>query len=105
MTALVVFDIEAVPDFGTARRLLAQPDDTADADIRCMLGERYARSGEDPTTAFLKVPIYRIVSIAPPSTPSVTMAAVPGRRARSAAVRSARRPRRNCCSASSKAFR
>ena len=64
MTALVVFDIEAAPDFGTARRLLAQPDDAPDADIRRMLGERYARDGQDPATAFLKVPIYRIVSIA-----------------------------------------
>jgi 3'-5' exonuclease len=64
MTALVVFDIEAVPDFEMARRLLAQPDGTADADIRRMLGERYSRNGEDPATAFLKAPIYRIVSIA-----------------------------------------
>jgi predicted PolB exonuclease-like 3'-5' exonuclease len=64
MTVLVVFDIEAVPDFEAARRLLAQPDSTPDAEIRRMLGERYSRDGEDPTTAFLKVPIYRIVSIA-----------------------------------------
>ena len=64
MTALVAFDIEAVPDFEAARRLLAQPNDTPDADIRRMLGERYSRNGEDPTTAFLKVPIYRIISIA-----------------------------------------
>ncbi len=66
MTALVAFDIEAVPDFEAARRLLAQPIDTPDADIRRMLGERYSRNGEDPTTAFLKVPIYRIVCIAAP---------------------------------------
>jgi predicted PolB exonuclease-like 3'-5' exonuclease len=64
MTALVVFDIEAVPDIETARRLLAQPDETPDAEIRRMLGERYSRGGEDPASAFLKVPIYRIVSIA-----------------------------------------
>jgi len=64
MTALVVFDIEAVPDLEMARRLLAQPDDAPDADIRRMLGERYSRSGEDPATAFLKAPIYRIVCIA-----------------------------------------
>jgi len=38
MTALVVFDIEAVPDLEMARRLLAQPDDAPDADIRRMLG-------------------------------------------------------------------
>ena len=47
-----------------ARHLLEQPDDAPDAEIRRMLGECYARSGEDPTTAFLKAPIYRIVSIA-----------------------------------------
>jgi predicted PolB exonuclease-like 3'-5' exonuclease len=64
MTVLVVFDIEAVPDFEVARRLLAQPDSTPDAEIRRMLGKRYARDGEDPTTAFLKAPIYRIVCIA-----------------------------------------
>src|SRR5450631_3136240 len=64
MTVLVVFDIEAVPDLEVARRFLAQPDGTPDAEIRRMLGERYARDGENPTTAFLKVPIYRIVSIA-----------------------------------------
>ena len=64
MTALVVFDIEAVPDIEMARRLLGRPDDAPDAEIRRMLGERYARSGEDPATAFLKAPIYRIVSIA-----------------------------------------
>ena len=64
MTALVVFDIEAVPDFEAARRLLAQPDSTPDAEIRRMLGERYSRDGENPMTAFLKTPIYRIVSIA-----------------------------------------
>jgi len=64
MTALVVFDVEAVPDLEMARRLLEQPDDTPDADVRRMLGERYARAGEDPATAFLKAPIYRIVAIA-----------------------------------------
>jgi predicted PolB exonuclease-like 3'-5' exonuclease len=64
MNALVVFDIEAVPDFDAARRLLGQPSSTPDADIRRMLGERYSRNQEEPTTAFLKVPIYRIVSIA-----------------------------------------
>ena len=64
MTALIVFDIEAVPDFEAARRLLAQPDNMPDAEIRRMLGERYSRNNEDPTTTFLKVPIYRIVSIA-----------------------------------------
>ncbi|MBK8174651.1 MAG: hypothetical protein IPK66_05020 [Rhodospirillales bacterium] len=64
MTTLVVFDIEAVPDFASARRLLAAADDVPDADIRRRLGERYARNGEDPSAAFLKVPMYKIVCIA-----------------------------------------
>jgi predicted PolB exonuclease-like 3'-5' exonuclease len=64
MTVIVVFDIEAVPDFEMARRLLAQPDDTPDAEIRRMLGERYSRDNADPMTNFLKAPVYRIVSIA-----------------------------------------
>jgi predicted PolB exonuclease-like 3'-5' exonuclease len=64
MTTLVVFDIEAVPDIDAARRLLTKPPETPDAEIRRMLGERYARDGENPAMAFLKVPIYRIVSIA-----------------------------------------
>lgn len=64
MTTLVVFDIEAVPDFAAARRLLACPEDMPDAEVRRKLGERYARDGADPTTTFLKVPMYRIVCIA-----------------------------------------
>lgn len=64
MPTLVVFDIEAAPDFAAARRLLSQPAETPDGEIRRMLGERYARNGEDPATAFLKVPMYRIVCIA-----------------------------------------
>ena len=64
MTALVVFDIEAVPDFDVGRRLLGEVDGAPDAEIRRMLGERYLRNGEDPATAFLKTPVYRIVSIA-----------------------------------------
>ena len=63
MTVLVAFDIEAVPDLEAGRRLLAHPDSTPDAEIRRMLGERYSRDDEDPTKTFLKVPIYRIVSI------------------------------------------
>ncbi|MGZ5374788.1 MAG: hypothetical protein ACXWDK_11030, partial [Aeromicrobium sp.] len=64
MTTLVVFDIEAVPDFEAARRLFGQSNSMPHAEIRRMLGQRYSRDGEDPTTAFLKVPIYRIVCIA-----------------------------------------
>ena len=78
MTALVVFDIEAIPDLEMARRLLARSDGTADAEIRRMLGERYSRAGEDPATAFLKAPITGL-SAWPPSMPSETMAAALGR--------------------------
>ena len=78
MTVLVVFDIEAVPDFEAARRLLAQPDSTPDAEIRRMLGERYSRDGEDPTTAFLMCR-FTGSSPLPPSTPSGKMAAAVGR--------------------------
>ena len=47
MTALVVFDIEAVPDFEMARCLLAQPDDTPDAEIRRMSkSENLARNSQ-----------------------------------------------------------
>jgi hypothetical protein len=53
-----------VPDFDAARRLLAQLDSTSDAKVRLMLGEHYSRDGEDPLTAFLNAPIYRIVCIA-----------------------------------------
>jgi predicted PolB exonuclease-like 3'-5' exonuclease len=64
MTTLVVFDIEAVPDYATARRLLGEPDGTPETETRRRLGQRYARNGEDPAKAFLKVPIYQIVCIA-----------------------------------------
>lgn len=64
MTTLLVFDIEAVPDYAAARRLLGAPDETPAVEIRRLLGQRYARNGEDPAAAFLKVPIYQIVCIA-----------------------------------------
>jgi hypothetical protein len=78
MTALAVFDIEAVPDIETARRLFARPDEMPAADIRRMLDERYARDGADPATAFFR---FRSTgsSPSPPSTPSGRMAAVLGR--------------------------
>jgi len=50
MTALVVFDIEAVPDFDAARRLLGRSDDASDAEIRRMLGERYCASAWNRST-------------------------------------------------------
>jgi predicted PolB exonuclease-like 3'-5' exonuclease len=64
MTTLVVFDIEAVPDLVAARRLLGEAEGTPAAETRQRLGQRYARNGDDPRTAFLKVPIYQIVCVA-----------------------------------------
>jgi predicted PolB exonuclease-like 3'-5' exonuclease len=64
MATIVVFDMEAVPDLDMGRLLLGQTEDAPDADVRRILGERYARDGHDPTIAFLKAPIYRIGSIA-----------------------------------------
>ena len=64
MTTAVVFDIEAIPDLDAARRLLGIGDQIADEDVRLRLGERYATAGDDPATAFLKVPVYKIVSLA-----------------------------------------
>jgi hypothetical protein len=97
MTALVVFDIEAVPDLEVGRRLLGQPGDATDADVRRILGERYAREGRDSTTAFLKTPLYRIVSIA----------ALYAKREEGGGpwtiTQIGRWPRRACCSALSKA--
>jgi len=78
MTALVVFDIEAVPDLEAARRLLGQPDHTPDADIRgCW---------ESVTRAMERIPRQRSSrfqstgsSPSPPSMPNERMAAVLGR--------------------------
>ncbi len=44
MTGLVVFDIEAIPDLAMGRRLLAQPEDPLDADMRRMLGDEGLRA-------------------------------------------------------------
>ena len=66
--------------------------------------ERCSRNNEEPTTTFLKVPIYRIVSIATLNAKREdgggpwTVSQI------AAADRSARRPRQTYCSASSKPF-
>lgn len=40
-----------------------EPEDAPDGDVTRMLGGRYARYCHNPSTALLKMPIYRIVSI------------------------------------------
>jgi len=59
----VIFDLETVPDLTAARELLKADAGATDEQVRRMLGERYARPGEDPSRAFVKVPLQRIVCI------------------------------------------
>lgn len=59
----VVFDLETVPDLVAGRELLKLDAVASDEQVRRMLGERYARPGEDPDNAFIKVPLQRIVCI------------------------------------------
>src|SRR4051794_24192812 len=59
----VIFDLETVPDLTAARELLKADAGVTDEQIRGLLGERYARPGEDPTKAFVKAPLQRIVCI------------------------------------------
>jgi predicted PolB exonuclease-like 3'-5' exonuclease len=59
----VVFDLETVPDLAAGRELLKADAAASDEQVRRMLGERYARPGEDPDNAFIKVPLQRIVCI------------------------------------------
>src|SRR5688572_16921289 len=59
----VIFDLETVPDLGAGRALLKAGTTATDIQVRRLLGERYARSDEDPNNAFIKVPLHRIVCI------------------------------------------
>jgi predicted PolB exonuclease-like 3'-5' exonuclease len=59
----VIFDLETVPDLAAGRELLKADSGVTDEQVRRMLGERYARPGEDPNYAFVKVPLQRIVCI------------------------------------------
>jgi predicted PolB exonuclease-like 3'-5' exonuclease len=59
----VIFDLETVPDLSAGRGLLQAGAEIPDGQVRRMLGERYARPGEDPDNAFVKVPLQRIVCI------------------------------------------
>ncbi len=56
---VLVLDIETLPDLDAGRALLG-PDVPDDA-LRATLGARYARDGQDPTTAFLKPPLHKLV--------------------------------------------
>ena len=58
MDRVVVFDIETVPDLAAGRALLGEAAAGLDeAALRLRLGQRYAREGQDPATAFLKPPL------------------------------------------------
>lgn len=59
----VIFDLETVPDLVAGRELFRGGDNASDEDVRRMLGEKYAKPGEDPIVAFIKVPLQRIVCI------------------------------------------
>ena len=59
----VIFDLETVPDLSAARMLLQATPEVPDDQIRRMLGQRYARPGENPDNAFVKIPLQRIVCI------------------------------------------
>jgi predicted PolB exonuclease-like 3'-5' exonuclease len=59
----VIFDLETVPDLLVGRELLRASPEIPDEQVRRMLGERYARPGEDPQKSFIKIPLQRIVCI------------------------------------------
>jgi predicted PolB exonuclease-like 3'-5' exonuclease len=61
--SVVIFDLETVPDITVGRAVInAQSSDT-DTEVRARLGEKYARAGQHPLLAFVKVPLQRIVCI------------------------------------------
>lgn len=60
---IVVFDLETVPDLTAARLVLKAPDALRDQELRVLLGQRYAKGDENPSTAFVKTPLHRIVCI------------------------------------------
>jgi predicted PolB exonuclease-like 3'-5' exonuclease len=60
---VVVFDLETVPDLTAGRELIQAAPGADDKQVRQALGQRYARAGEDPSLAFVKVPLQKIVCI------------------------------------------
>src|SRR5271170_4203333 len=59
----VIFDLETVPDITAGRELLKADAGVSDEQVRRLLGQRYARPGEEPDNAFVKTPLQRIVCI------------------------------------------
>jgi predicted PolB exonuclease-like 3'-5' exonuclease len=59
----VIFDLETVPDLSAGRELLQAKPEIPDDQVRRMLSERYARPGENPDNAFVKLSLQRIVCI------------------------------------------
>ena len=59
----VIFDLETVPDLTAGRVLLRADAQVSNEEVRRLLGARYAGPGEDPDSAFVKVPLQRIVCI------------------------------------------
>jgi len=60
---IIVFDIETIPDLSSGRLLVGENDEAPDNEIRAKIGLRYAKQGEDPSSAFVKVPLQKIVCI------------------------------------------
>ena len=63
MQRICVFDLETIPDLDAGRTLLWFDKSTSDADVRHALGLRYAKPEQDPSEAFVKAPLHRIVCI------------------------------------------
>ena len=61
---LLVFDIETVPDLAIARELLCAGPETSDQDIRRLVGQRYAKRGQNPAESFLKPVLHKVACIA-----------------------------------------
>lgn len=61
--ALVVFDLETVPDLESARLLLGIDPSVSEAEVRRLLGEKYRKEGQDAKDAFIKLVLHRIVCI------------------------------------------
>jgi 3'-5' exonuclease len=59
----VIFDLETVPDVALGRLILGANPTDSESDIRARLGEKYARDGQDPKLAFIKIPLQKIVCI------------------------------------------
>lgn len=61
--SVVIFDLETAPDLTVGRAVINAQSGETDAEVRTRLGEKYARAGQDPLLAFVKVPLQRIICI------------------------------------------